>query len=123
MLANVVVHEPAGYEKFLEKCQLPPEGMSCEEKGKLVYEKQGCATCHSTDGSTKVGPSWKGVWGKQETLTNGQTITVDENYVKESIEDPPIKLVQGFGPSMPTYKGKLKDWQIDGLICYIKSLK
>jgi hypothetical protein len=31
--------------------------------------------------------------------------------------------VDGFPPSMPTYKGKLSDRQLSGVIEYIKSLK
>ena len=109
MLANVVVHPPGGYEKYLEKAEESIKAMPPVERGKLVYEKQGCDVCHSTDGSTKVGPTWKGLFGKQEALTSGQTVTVDENYIRESILDPQAKLVQGFPPSMPTFKGKLKD--------------
>jgi cytochrome c oxidase subunit II len=123
MLANVVVHEPGGYEQYLEKAAEKIRAMPPVERGKLIYEKQGCATCHTIDGSTKIGPSWKGVWGKQETLTNGQTVTVDENYIMDSVNDPQGKIVQGFPPSMPTYKGKLKDYEIEGLIAFIKSLK
>ena len=37
--------------------------------------------------------------------------------------DPTAKVVQGFAPSMPTYKGKLSDKDLDGLIEYIKTLK
>jgi cytochrome c oxidase subunit 2 len=43
--------------------------------------------------------------------------------VRQSILDPAAKVVQGFAPSMPTYQGKLKDAEIDGIIAYIKSLK
>jgi cytochrome c oxidase subunit 2 len=123
MLANVVVHAPGGYEEYLKKAVEKIKALPPVERGRVVAEKQGCPTCHSTDGSTKVGPTWKGVFGKQEALTSGQSVTVDENYIRESILDPQVKLVQGFGPSMPTYKGKLEDWQIEGLIAYIKSLK
>ena len=123
MLANAVIHEPGGFERYLEKAAERIKAMPPVERGALLYKKHGCEVCHSTDGSTKVGPTWKGIWGKQESLANGQTVTVDENYVVDSINDPQGKLVQGFPPSMPTYKGKLKDYEIEGLSAYIKSLK
>jgi len=37
--------------------------------------------------------------------------------------DPTAKVVQGFAPAMPPYKGKLSDKDIDGIIDYIKTLK
>jgi cytochrome c oxidase subunit 2 len=123
MMTRVVVHPPGGYEKWIESqsaemLKLPPV-----ELGKLLYEKQGCATCHTVDGSPKIGPTWKGTFGKQEQLADGSSVTVDENYIRESIVDPNAKIVQGFVPSMPTYQGKLKDKELDGIIAYIKSLK
>ena len=48
---------------------------------------------------------------------------VDENYIRQSILEPNAKIVAGFAPAMPTYQGKLKDTEIDGIIAYIKSLK
>jgi cytochrome c oxidase subunit II len=122
MLATTIVHEPGGYEKWLIKIEEEQEKLPPAELGKLMYTKHGCDVCHSVDGSTKVGPTWKGLFGKQEMLTTGP-VTVDENYLRESFLDPQSKLVQGFPPSMPTYQGKLKDSHIRGLIEYIKSLK
>jgi cytochrome c oxidase subunit II len=123
MLSEVVVHPPGGFEKWLEEqnnklLSLPPA-----ELGKLLYEKQGCNVCHSVDGSPKIGPSWKGLFGKATPLASGGTVTADENYVRESIVDPAAKVVQGFPPSMPSYAGKLKDSELDGIIAYIKTLK
>ena len=37
--------------------------------------------------------------------------------------DPAAKVVKGFPPSMPPYKGQLSDKDIDGLIDYLKTLK
>jgi cytochrome c oxidase subunit 2 len=123
MLTEVIVHPPGGYEEYLKKAIILFDAKPALERGTISYGKHGCKTCHSTDGSTLVGPTWKGLWGKQELLSSGQTISVDENYLKESMLDPQAKLVQGFGPSMPTFKGKLRDSEIEGLIAYIKSLK
>jgi cytochrome c553 len=84
-----------------------------------------CTTCHSVDGTVIVGPSWKGVYGEQVTLTDGTTVTVDDAYIRESILDPNAKIVQGFQPNVmiQTYKDTLSDSDIEALIAYIKSLK
>jgi cytochrome c oxidase subunit 2 len=74
------------------------------------------------DGSANTGPTWKGMFGHQVTLADGSTITADENYIRESIIDPQAKVVKGFQPVMPTYKGTIKDRQITGIIEYMKTL-
>jgi len=123
MLTRVKVHEPGGYEKWLADVKKELENVPLPQLGKLVVEKQGCLTCHTTDGTPKIGPTWKGVFGKAEQLSGGATVNVDEDYIRESIIDPTAKIVDKFPPSMPTYKGKLSDRQLSGVIEYIKSLK
>jgi cytochrome c oxidase subunit 2 len=97
--------------------------VSLVDQGKQVYETKSCNTCHSVDGTTKVGPTWKGLYGAKVELTDGSSVTADENYIHESIVDPQAKIVKGFGPSMPTFKGVLSEQEITAVISYIKSLK
>lgn len=123
MLAQVVVHQPGGYERWMDEIMAKLDEMDPVALGELMYKQQGCQTCHSLDGSALVGPTWKGLFGKTRTFTDGTSATVDENYIKESIENPTAKVVQGFAPSMPTYQGKLNDKQINGIVEYIKTLK
>lgn len=121
MITRVVVHEPGGYEKWLDEMKRKSEDMPLPELGKLVYEKQGCAVCHSIDGTPRIGPTWKGLFGKQESFVDGSSLTADENYLRESITDPTAKVVVNYPPSMPLTK--LSDRQITGVIEYIKTLK
>lgn len=122
MLSRVTVHGTeaefgawmAEAEKVIE--QLPPA-----ELGAKMYNQQGCAGCHTLDGSPKVGPSFKALFGKNESFADGTSATVDENYVRQSILEPQAKIVKGFAPAMPTYKGKLSDKKLDGLIAFIKA--
>lgn len=121
MLAKVVVHEPGGYEGWLaaagNDANLPPA-----ELGKKLYEKKGCTACHSTDGSPRVGPSFKGLWGRKSPTSAGE-VEVTEDYLRESILQPQAKIVTGFSPAMPTFQGQLKDTEISALIEYIKTVK
>lgn len=93
--------------------------------GKSVARTYGCVGCHTADGGSSVGPTWKGLYGKEETLDDGTTVTVDEAYLRESILDPNAKVVEGFLPNlMPGDFGeKLSDSQLDLLIEFIKVLK
>jgi cytochrome c oxidase subunit 2 len=120
MNTKVVIHEPG--EKWLEKASDFIKTMPPEEAGKLVYQKRGCAQCHSIDGSPGIAPTFKGLFGKQEHLQSG-TRTVDENYVRESILQPTAEVVVGFDPVMPTFQGRIKDPEIEVLITYLKTLK
>jgi cytochrome c oxidase subunit 2 len=125
MLAKVVVHPSGEFEKWLEEAANFLQRMSPEEGGAVLYQRRGCAQCHSIDGSAKAGggPSFKGVFGTQQALTTGEEITVDENYIRESILEPQAKVRGGYKPVMPTYRGQLKEEEIRAIIAYIKSLK
>jgi cytochrome c oxidase subunit 2 len=74
MLANIVVHPPGGYEAWVEEQKKLIERLPPVELGKLVYSKQGCNACHTVDGTPKIGPTWKGVFGTTEKLTGGATV-------------------------------------------------
>ncbi len=94
-------------------------------RGAALAQSQGCAACHSIDGSTIVGPSWKGLFGHEVTLTDGTSVTADEAYLRESIVDPNAMVVQGFPPDvmLKTFGETLTDEQIGDLIEYIKTVK
>ncbi len=94
--------------------------------GEAILKNNGCFSCHSMDGTRLVGPTFKGLWGSKKTIidANGvkKTITVDEAYIKESIIDPDKELVEGFNKGMMrSYKGVLKDEEIQAIIDYFKS--
>lgn len=99
-----------------------PDGKTLAQWGGDLYKSVGCSACHSLDGSKGTGPSFKGLYGKMETLTDGQ-VKVDENYLVESIHDPKAKIVQGFGPVMPSYKGQVEGEMLDAIVAFIKEQK
>ncbi len=98
-------------------------GLTLEDIGQKVYREKACFTCHTLDGSRLVGPSFKGAFGRNEKLTDGTEIVVDENYLRRSLLEPAAQIVEGFAPVMPTYQGLLNDRELDGIIAYIKTLK
>ena len=42
---------------------------------------------------------------RRETLESGETIVADEAYLTDSMMDPRAKIVKGYAPVMPTYRG------------------
>ncbi|MBS1960283.1 MAG: cytochrome c oxidase subunit II [Bdellovibrionales bacterium] len=97
--------------------------LSLADKGKALMAAKGCIACHTTDGSKLVGPSYKGIYGADVKLADGRTVKADDNYIRESIENPTAKVVEGFPPSMPPYKGLMSEEEILSMIEFIKSLK
>jgi mono/diheme cytochrome c family protein len=90
------------------------------QAGEQIYTVKGCSVCHTVDGTKRVGPSWKGIYGKTENTSAGP-VTVDDAYIKESILTPMAKIVEGYPPAMPPQQ--LNDLEIQSVALYIKSLK
>lgn len=128
MRGKLIAMLPADYSAWEEAEEAKARAkakmtLALPEKGEELVEKSGCLGCHSTDGTTKIGPTWKGLFGKRELLANGATVTVDDNFIKEKIYDPGAAPVKGFPPVMPTFKGQLSDDDVTAIIAYIKTLK
>ena len=123
MWAKAVVHEPGGFERWLEDASNFLAKMSPAEAGERLYRTRGCAQCHSVDGKGGTGPTFKALFGHQVPLDGGKATVADENYIRESILEPQAKIVAGFQPVMPTFQGRLKDQEITAIIEYLKTLK
>ena len=89
--------------------------------GEKLFQKYGCAACHTTDGSRNHGPSLGGLAGQVRSF-EGQSVTADAEYLRESIREPNAKQVPDYPVGMmPKYP--LSDLQVDSLVLYIQSLK
>jgi len=125
MLSKVQVKAPQEFDDWLKsgaKDQAATEDPV--KKGEALFKAQNCFACHSMEpGKVLVGPPLAGIFGREEVLTNGNKVKVDENYIRESLTDPQAKIVKGFDKvPMPPFKGVLKDKDIDALISYLKSV-
>ncbi len=122
MFAKINAIPVADFEKWLSS-----EGsgaLTLADKGKALYATKGCVGCHSADGTSVVGPSFKGVWGTSHAVEGGGTVTVDEDYIRESLMTPNAKIVAGFKPGlMPAFAGQLTEDEIKQIIEFIKTLK
>ena len=122
MQTVVVVHESrADLEAWIEKYSKRQPGVPPVAHGQKLYEQRGCKGCHSLDGSRLVGPSYKDSFGTTRQLVSGESVPVDENYIRESILLPKEKVAAGYQPVMPSYKGQLSEDDIYCLVEFIKS--
>ena len=91
------------------------------QRGRGLWESEGCVACHSLDGSGVIGPSWQDSWGATRALADGTTVAVDEAYVAESIRQPHTRVAEGFSPVMPAYdEATVTDDEISALIALMK---
>jgi len=119
MIGEVVVMEPSEYQTWLSGGA--PEG-SLASTGAKLFADLACNTCHRPDAQGR-GPVLEGLFGKTVRLQSGETVTVDEAYVRESILIPAAKITAGFQPIMPTFQGLVTEEQLLALIEYVKSLR
>ena len=125
MLSKAVVLEPSDFELWAKSksTELPYGGVTDPvERGAFVAKQ--CKGCHSVDGSKLVGPSWKGTFGAERELADGSKVTMDDNYIIESIRTPAAKLVKGYPNGMPPFGADtVSEDDITYLIEYMKTLK
>lgn len=123
MLATVYVHTQEDFDTWLETAGGFDEDADPVEVGEMLVNRNGCMACHSTDGSRMVGPTFQGLWMSERTMQDGEVVTADENYIRESILEPNARINEGYDPVMPSYQGSIGDREIDAIIEYIKSLQ
>jgi cytochrome c oxidase subunit 2 len=118
MIGWVYVMEPAMFQAWL---QGGVSGGSLASAGERLFNDLACITCHRQDTGAR-GPALDGLFGKPVKLANGNVVTADEGYLRESIVQPSAKVVAGYQPIMPTFQGLVTEEQIVQLIAYIQTL-
>ena len=139
MIGKIYVLEPEDFKKWQDGLYVPPvktvaamgatpaaagaPTKPMAELGRAVYQTRSCNACHSLNGEALVGPTFKGLFGSEQELIAGTKVIADENYIRESLMDPMKKVVKGYSPNMPTYRGVLSDEEVNQLIAFLKTLK
>jgi cytochrome c oxidase subunit 2 len=118
MVGRIIVMEPPAYATWVGG---GGTGGSMTAAGQKLFQTLGCATCHLPN-DTGRGPSLVGLIGKTVALQGGKSVTADENYIRESILEPRAKIVRGYEPVMPIFKGSVSEEGVMQILSYIKSL-
>ena len=95
---------------------LPPAAAS----GLVVFNRLGCAVCHSFDKKPLAGPSLQNIYGKEVKLLDGTTVVRDDQYLRTSILESGKQVVDGFRPTMINYGSMLQDDELDQLLALIR---
>jgi cytochrome c oxidase subunit 2 len=117
MISKVVVMEGQDFEAWYA-------AVPGKTNGPKLLEEKGCLGCHSTDGTKKIGPTLKGIFGRKEVVITGgkeRTIIVEDGYLRRSIIEPQADVVKDFQPIMPVTP--LTKEELDMVVGYLKTLK
>jgi mono/diheme cytochrome c family protein len=99
--------------------RLASAGLAQAKTGDQIFTAAGCAGCHKfgpAGSNGTIGPSLDELKTEAGRMEPGKSA---EEYIRESLENPNAFIVKGFGPSMPSFKGRLTDAQIKALIDYL----
>ena len=120
----VLVTSQGDYETWLageletaKTAAATPEGM-----GQLLVSQNGCGACHSITGAAGLGPTWLGLFGFPVELSDGSSVTADEAYITESIQNPQAKIVKGF-ESQKMVQYSFTNDEIAAIVAYIKTIR
>jgi cytochrome c oxidase subunit 2 len=118
MGGDVVVQTPEDYRKWLSSST---SGSSLAQNGERLFASLHCNICHNAGPSAR-GPNLVNVYDSRLTLSNGETVTAGDAYLRQSILNPSQHITQGYAPIMPTYQGQISEEGVIALIEFIKNL-
>jgi cytochrome c oxidase subunit 2 len=135
MLAKVIVYGAQEFETIIDDLaawidRVPEEQLHLA--GALLYNQ--CASCHTLDGSSSIGPSFKETYdllaaGGTRELADGTTMAVDEDYVRTSILNPLAQIAvnsttgTAYPSSMPAGIGnQLGPRKLEAMVRFIAQL-
>jgi cytochrome c oxidase subunit 2 len=116
MIGEIVVMSEADYQAWSGG-----GGTDTAAAGAQLFQQSGCVGCH-TGQAGAPGPDLTGLFGTQVELSTGQSVIANEDYIRESILNPAAKIVKGYQPIMPSFRGTLTTEQVNALVLYIQSL-
>ena len=93
-------------------------------RGTQLVEALGCLACHALDDTVLAAPSWLGLYGRPEQLVSGESVVVDDAYLRESILMSQAKIVAGFEDfaPMPDFSS-LESIDLESIILYLKTIE
>jgi cytochrome c oxidase subunit 2 len=120
MRAKVIALTPEDFETWLNTM----ESTELADAGPRLLQSKGCIGCHTLDGTPKIGPSFKGLFGRREVVVAGgreKEITVDEAFIRAHILDPRAAAVKGYPPVMPQVP--MTEDELKTIVAYLESVK
>lgn len=123
MVGKLIVLSETDYQKWQDNGgnRFRPSPKTMEEAGRLTFNEQGCANCHTGVDNPRA-PTMLGLMGSKRTFTDGSSATADADYIRESILNPERKITAGWENIMQSYHEQLTEEEVMHLVKYIQSL-
>lgn len=118
MNATITVMEPEDYERWLANQDVVA---TAALRGEDKFKNYGCAACHVNEIGERA-PRLEGALGKKVRMQDGEWISIDEDYLRESIKNPRARQRAGYRLIMPDYSASLSEEDVADIIAYIKSM-
>ncbi len=92
-------------------------------KGAKIYKAR-CISCHSVDGSSGTGPTWKNMFGYSFMHTNGESHVNDDQHITEAIRYPNKHIRSDYpaGGMSAFPESLLSNKQVDYILAYMKTI-
>jgi cytochrome c oxidase subunit 2 len=123
MISTVEAVTEAEFNQWYQ--EVKPVAVEDKAAGKDLLTRYGCLACHSLDGSKRIGPTFKGIYGRETVVIHQgreETITVDDGYLKRSIIQPQVDIVKGYPPVMQSFSD-MPEKDIEDILGYLKTLE
>ena len=116
MLSHVVVVNEPAFKAWYFGPEGTPEptvvaasvpGPAQEPEALALMRPRGCLGCHSTDGKPMVGPTFRGLYGKQEEVVTGsglRWVTMDDERLRLAIWNRHAKLFEAIRRRCPQFQ-------------------
>ncbi|HEY2785661.1 MAG TPA: cytochrome c oxidase subunit II [Fimbriiglobus sp.] len=128
MVGTVHVLSKSDYEQWREGTYRTKDGKnpvdgSAGWLGAKLFKKLNCISCHGAD-NTQRAPRLEGIFGTQIPIGGGKTVTVNDDYIRESIRNPMAKVHEGWKPIMPAFPvSQLTEEELLQVMAFVKGLR
>ena len=113
----LTIMSPSDYESWLNRSG---SDTTLASAGEALFLSYGCSGCHQNQ-STVRAPSLVGLYGRPVPLEAGGTVTADDSYIRDKIQNPDDNKIAGFKQVMPRFKSVIPEDDLMRLVAYIKS--
>ena len=117
-LRRVLRHQPLRHDRQCHRAgAVRSIRRGCRAAARRARWRSAAPGCSKTSPATPAtstrgqgrGPSLKGIVGTTVELQDGNTVVVDEAYLRESILNSQAKIVKGYQPLMPAFQGLISE--------------
>ncbi len=113
----LTIMAPADYANWLTQAG---SSISLEASGQRLYAQLGCSACHEGTNTARA-PTLVGLAGAPVPLAQGGTAIADDAFIRGKILNPDQDKIAGYKQVMPTYKGVIKEDEMNQLVAFIRN--